>query len=886
MDISLRLRPVFYLLVFIFKSALYSNELDINSYNIAEVLDLIEKTKQSWEDSSKSMSVYKTILEYALKNENSTIFENYYAGIAGLYWTQKQYEKAIKNYQIAITYGMQNVQNKNHLYQTLIANCLYLLHSYSLSLEYLSLAEKRAKEENDYEVRARIYSARSNIYLVLQLYELSDIAVNKGLELESFSIPKHYIGRFYERKADLLVIKKDYNSALKNFKLSLNYIDSNASTKNNYSIKSYVNYKIGGIWDAKNKLDLAKTYYQKAVLYADSASSPYYKQMALFWIANLEYQKKDYLSALKILIGMEPLIASIDLYSAKAKYYGFKGNTYLKLGEIDSASNNYKKSISISESGQKNFRVSDFRMNRLSIENYLYRRSARLYKKQINDFPNNRSYQDSLFKYLNGGRSRTLYEKKMKQSIPDKKYLESIENFGVFQRKIRLGGYNNIAEESIKLNTLKYELLSNRMENDTEAILGHKAISLSEFKSYLNQTNSATVIYSISGLDKYLVYIYKDTMQVIDLDLNLSSFKNSLHTFLKQCFFTTDYRNSIFNTKLSHELYLKLWKPLEDNQKLPKNIIIIPESSINIIPFDVLLSKADSVESYPLFTRPDFLENLLVYKHNFSILPSANLIKSFKPILNNNTIIFANPNYSTYTMNSNNHLIFEPLVYSKREAIKIKEIDNNALIFEKDKSTPKEFLAHASNSNLIHLATHAFIDTTYGIFSALALSLSDDSTDDGFLMGYEIDQLDLNCDLVTLSSCQSGDGRVLSGEGILGLPRIFFSAGARSTLMTLWKVDDKFTSELTPLFYTNMLLRGQSKIEALGNTKREIIKQYENPVNDIYFSHPFFWASFNLFGDIENNSIHDSKNEKWGYFILIVLFSFTLFIFIRKKYFL
>ena len=68
-------------------------------------------------------------------------------------------------------------------------------------------------------------------------------------------------------------------------------------------------------------------------------------------------------------------------------------------------------------------------------------------------------------------------------------------------------------------------------------------------------------------------------------------------------------------------------------------------------------------------------------------------------------------------------------------------------------------------------------------------------------MGYEIADLDINCDLVNLSGCETGRGKIVAGEGVLGLPRLFLGVGANSVLMTHWKVDDKFSSELMPSFY-------------------------------------------------------------------------------------
>lgn len=116
------------------------------------------------------------------------------------------------------------------------------------------------------------------------------------------------------------------------------------------------------------------------------------------------------------------------------------------------------------------------------------------------------------------------------------------------------------------------------------------------------------------------------------------------------------------------------------------------------------------------------------------------------------------------------------------------------------------------------------------------------------LMGYEISDLNLNCDLITLSACETGRGKLMVGEGILGLPRLFLSAGAKSVMMTLWKVDDLFASQLIPEFYHEYLNNNLPKVHALAQAKRKMLNK-PSPVNGIYYQHPLFWASFTLFGD-------------------------------------
>jgi CHAT domain-containing protein len=116
-------------------------------------------------------------------------------------------------------------------------------------------------------------------------------------------------------------------------------------------------------------------------------------------------------------------------------------------------------------------------------------------------------------------------------------------------------------------------------------------------------------------------------------------------------------------------------------------------------------------------------------------------------------------------------------------------------------------------------------------------------------MGYELRNLRLKSDLITLSGCETGCGRLVGGEGVLGLPRLFLKSGARSVLMTLWKVDDRFASMLMPGFYDNFINRGMSKAEALCMAKRTVLSRAVESREEALYAHPFYWASFVLYGD-------------------------------------
>jgi CHAT domain-containing protein/tetratricopeptide (TPR) repeat protein len=118
------------------------------------------------------------------------------------------------------------------------------------------------------------------------------------------------------------------------------------------------------------------------------------------------------------------------------------------------------------------------------------------------------------------------------------------------------------------------------------------------------------------------------------------------------------------------------------------------------------------------------------------------------------------------------------------------------------------------------------------------------SGDDGILTALEVSALDLSgTELVTLSACETGDGSVRTGEGVLGLRRALTAAGARSQLVSLWKVDSEATSALMVEFYT-ALQSGMGRAEALRQLKLSKLEGSSEK-----YRHPYYWAAFIGVGD-------------------------------------
>ena len=145
----------------------------------------------------------------------------------------------------------------------------------------------------------------------------------------------------------------------------------------------------------------------------------------------------------------------------------------------------------------------------------------------------------------------------------------------------------------------------------------------------------------------------------------------------------------------------------------------------------------------------------------------------------------------------------------------------------------------------LHIATHGLLNDRFPLESSLAFSLPSSpqkARENGLLQAWEVfEQVRIDADLVTLSACDTGHGKVFGGEGLMGLTRAFQYAGARSVVASLWSVSDESTGELMKRFY-GYIKQGQTKDEALRSAQLDLLRN--SP-----FTHPFHWAGFQPYGD-------------------------------------
>lgn len=238
---------------------------------------------------------------------------------------------------------------------------------------------------------------------------------------------------------------------------------------------------------------------------------------------------------------------------------------------------------------------------------------------------------------------------------------------------------------------------------------------------------------------------------------------------------------------------------------------------------------------------PVFEPNDERVKESLSKIKSDKAIESNKLVNENtNQILLLRSAQETNLTGDDNVFVRLPGTRAEANAIGslINDENKKLLVLDFEASRSTLFTTQLQDYQHIHFATHGLLNERHPELSGIVLSLVDNKGQfqDGFLRLNEIFNLTISADTVVLSGCQTGLGKDIKGEGLVGLTRGFMYAGASSVVVSLWNVNDKVTADLMTRFYKSLLTSPKkTPVASLRNAQLSLWK--EN------FS-PYFWASF------------------------------------------
>jgi len=742
------------------------------------------------------------------------------------------------------------------------------LDNYSQALKYYEDALRIAQNENNIKDKSICLINIGNIYIYIGDYERALEYLTKALDIDrqlkedvDISIDLNNIGVTFRKKGLLSKKKEDFYKALEYFEDSLELARKVKDKK--AEIQALNN--MGTVYTDLENYPKALKYFNSGLKKAEEIQDSEEIGTILNNIGiiysnqgNYEFSTKYYQRAIDLALGIR---GGQILWEA---YFGLS-QCYEKKKKFSLALAYYKKAINIIDYVRSQiFLDTDkaiFVRDKLRVHESLLNLLYDLHKNNPGI-----GFDEEIFYQVEKAKARAFLE-----SLGEAK----IDILGSLNPELKKREREISKQISLILSNLlkpnltekrKKELLKKLEEKENEYLsliskirseipqfinlVSPQPFPLEKIQSQLLDEKTAFIEYFLGEKRSFLFVITKKSFY-LDVLLSGQKIEKSVKAYLKILSVRgrEDFRGKVASKRLYKELLFPLKHVIH---KSVENLVIIPDGILYYLPFESLIKGND----------------FLIKKYKISYSPSSSALmilskKKDRKEIPKSLLAFGNPVYTLKASSKrkqfksdidilrelylNQGFEFSLLPYSEKEIL---EISN---FFPKNKrdiylgnDAREEVIKGISlkDYKIIHFACHGFLDEKFPFRSALVLSLDDDPEEDGFLQVREIYTLRLNSDLIVLSACQTGKGRLERGEGILGLPRIFFCAGAKSVLTTLWKINDKSTSEFMAFFY-RYLSQGKSKAQSLRLAK---LKMMESSYAD-----PFFWAAFVLSGDYRSN---------------------------------
>jgi len=341
---------------------------------------------------------------------------------------------------------------------------------------------------------------------------------------------------------------------------------------------------------------------------------------------------------------------------------------------------------------------------------------------------------------------------------------------------------------------------------ELSSLVSVSSVTVQEIQGKL-PTDEVLVEYYAEGKELYVFVLSKVGLQGIKLDgegltVDVQHFRQALE----------DIRSARYQ-ELAGKLYDRLVRPLEGSLT-QRNLLIVAHGPLHYLPFNALHDG----------------NGYLIERRSIRQLPSASVLKYLKGVKSQTAgtlLAFGNPDLGDPQLD---------LKYAQAEAMNVAKVLPNSKALVRREASESAFKRYSAGFRYLHIASHGTFHADSPLSSALLLAK--DNTNDGTLTVGELYSMRLNADLVTLSACETGLGKIANGDDVVGLTRGFLYAGSRSIVASLWKVDDEATAYLMTRFYG--ALKGTSKREALRLAQIETRKKYP---------HPYYWAAFQLTGE-------------------------------------
>ncbi|HBR21298.1 MAG TPA: hypothetical protein DD713_01815 [Nitrospiraceae bacterium] len=912
-----------------------------NTKEIAQSLNVLGMLYYSLEQHEKALPYYENALKILREyKEPSEIITSVLTNIGNIYNSTGKYEKAIPYFEETLHIS-RGIKSSEYYEASSLNNLGQIYHSllqYDKSISYYDEALKIWLRTKNTDMIVICFTNIANNYFSLDQYEKALYYYEKSLaiwensnDLKGIALSLTGIGRIY-------TVLGQYEKALSYYEKGLTI---NRELKFSMGIAISLD-KIGEIYRYLGLYEKALFYHAEALIIFDEIKNPHLKVPCLENIGIIHFLRKEYNDAEKKFVEAQNEIKKTDMtmrgnpglvevlnatkryekalnilnemdydwnanHTYKIQFHVQQGDAFKGLGELKEASRNFLKAVSFTEElrqkikGEKaGFLGAGTIGGRIrAYKGLVATLSERAIKGEETD-DNLALYGKDLasnaFYFAEATKARTLLEAISKSSNRANK-IELPQDLKLKEENIldELSAIESQWEDTYKKGEEAFKELVKRRENLQKELDYLISVFRKKYPMYaaLNypkpilaeqlplKDKEVLLEYAITDDATYLFRVKKGGVEKV---IKIPKGKKEIEALVNE--FMLPLQNpetkDKFSIALAHKLYNFLLNGALKDVQSDKNIIIVPDGILGLLPFEALVIKEGKDYRDSLYTGDRWK---ITYTQSATVLSLNRFLKSSNaqnPLFAVGNPIYhkEDPRYIAYKQGKTQETLIakNPVQYAyrgitiipkadKTEGDKIKweeveyaplletekEVKSIAKLFNIEAKPPDVLLnINANETNFrktnlkdyryIHFATHADLPgKVQGIKEPFIIlgQVENETKDDGFLTMSEVLDLKLDADLVVLSACVTGKGKIMEGEGVANFARAFHHAGARSVLVSLWEVASNETVEYMETFY-RYLKEGKSRAEALRLARNAIKPKYPNP---------FYWAPFILHGE-------------------------------------
>jgi CHAT domain-containing protein/tetratricopeptide (TPR) repeat protein len=845
----------------------------------AQTLRNIGYVHYQFSDYSRALNYYNQALAIVRDIGDKAAEGRYLADLTSVYWTRGDYPRALEYGETGLKLAQENRDKYGETTALrFIGNTHWTMGYFSKALECYLKALKESQIAGNKTNEALCLNDIGLIYRETGDYPRALDYYERALKIFRETGGKIGEGTCLNNIANIYMTINDNSRALGYLEKALKIAQE---TGNRYFESNRLN-NIGNVQSRLGNDPRALEYFEEALKIAKGIRAKE-REAAVFRDRGFVFLKMNHLAD-SIDSFEKALVLALEIGQPTTTWLAYSGlaRALEQDGRSEEALANYKKSVQVIEDIRARFPSEEQRAGYLKDKIKVYESLISLFFALHQRQPSGgydresfyyaekakaRAFLDSLEEAkvdLRAGLSSQIREEEIKVSreisrlqtdlarpgLPEEKRGELFQKLEEVEE-----AYRNIIQ-AMRMNNPKYAQLAypepKKLEDIQARVLGQE---------------SALLEYFVGEESAFLFYVTKNDMAVYKL-AGSKELQERANNYLKLLSLKTG--RDFAAHPAGKKMYGELIGPVGDKIVNARKLIIVPDGSLNYLPFEALIRDQDSPvgEAGNHVAQDSGIRapgKFLVEDYVISYAPSASSLMNLldrkgKSRAKKLWLAFADPVYAgkgslgqtapadeisrEYYLGKG--FDFSPLPYSGEEVKIVSKLIRRGQreIYTQEEAKEEKLKAiPLKDFKILHFATHGLLDENVSLRSALVLTLDEDPKEDGFFQVREIYGTQLDSDLVVLSACQTGKGELESGEGVSGLSRAFLYAGAQAVLASLWNINDRATAGFMGHFY-RYLNQGKSKDEALQSAKLDMLKSS--------FRHPFYWAAFVVIGDSQS----------------------------------